>query len=131
MVVGILQLELLVHGAESLKDKRRVVLSIKDRLSREHRVSVSEVGAQEMLNLAVLGVAMAGTEGRVVGQALDRIVAEVRAMGLAELGMTTRRVIHGEMWEMPEAPGSSEAEMSEAELAAEMLSRAEEAQENA
>ena len=44
MVVGILQFELLVPGATSLKDKRRVVKSVKDRLHREHLVSVAEVG---------------------------------------------------------------------------------------
>ncbi len=40
--VGILQFELLIRQRRSLKDKRRVVRSVRDRLHREHLVSVAE-----------------------------------------------------------------------------------------
>ena len=45
MTVGVLQLELSIGDAMSLKDKRRVVLSLKDRISHAHNVSIAEVGA--------------------------------------------------------------------------------------
>ena len=54
MIVGILQFELLIHHAESLKDKRRVVHSVKDKLHREHQVSVAEVAHQENMRVAVI-----------------------------------------------------------------------------
>src|ERR1041384_8063343 len=63
MVIGLLQFELVIHGSESLKDKRRVVRSVKDRLHREHMVAVAEVASQEVLNLAVLGLACVGSDG--------------------------------------------------------------------
>jgi hypothetical protein len=45
MTVGILQLELTIEDAMSLKDKRRVILSLKDRIAHGHNVSIAEVGA--------------------------------------------------------------------------------------
>lgn len=96
MVIGILQFELLIHDAESLKDKRRVVRSLKDRLHREHLVSVAEVAAQDRASLAVLGLALVGTDGRFVAQTLDRIVEKLRGMHDAELGDIHREVLQGE-----------------------------------
>ena len=95
MVIGVLQFELLIPGAQSLKDKRRVVRSVKDRLHREHQVSVAEVGELETVNLAVLGLAAAGTEGRHIGQVLDRISDKLRALHDAELGDVRREILHG------------------------------------
>jgi uncharacterized protein YlxP (DUF503 family) len=121
MVVGILQFELLIHGAESLKDKRRVISSVRDRLHREFQVSVAEVASQEMLNVAVMGLAAVGNEGGHLGRVLDTIVAKLRALGDAELGLTTRRMIHGH------APDPTDDELDDAmigSLAAEMLARA-------
>lgn len=59
MVVGILQVRLAIDGAESLKDKRRLVSSLKDRLHREHQVSVAEVDSLDDRHTAVLGITMA------------------------------------------------------------------------
>lgn len=96
MVIGILQFELLIHGAQSLKDKRRVVRSVTDRLHRQHLVSVAEVAEQDTINLAVLGVSCVGTDGRRVGVVLDRILDKLRCLTDAELGDTSRQILHGE-----------------------------------
>ncbi|MBX3383779.1 MAG: DUF503 domain-containing protein [Phycisphaeraceae bacterium] len=96
MVIGILQFELFIHDAESLKDKRRVVSSLKDRLHREHQVSVAEVGLQESHSVARLGLALVGSDGRHVGQTLDRITSRLRGLTDAELGDCVREVISNE-----------------------------------
>lgn len=93
MLIGTLQLELLIHGAESLKDKRRVVRSLKDRLHREHLVSVAEVARHDAPQVAVIGLALVGHDGHAVSASLDRILAKVRALVDAELGEVTRRSI--------------------------------------
>jgi len=95
VVVGILQFELLIHDPESLKDKRRVLRSVKDRLHREHLVSVAEVASQDQLDLAVVGLALVGTDGKQVGQVLDRILDKLRHLREAELGDSTREIIQG------------------------------------
>jgi uncharacterized protein YlxP (DUF503 family) len=78
MVIGILQVRLSIDDAESLKDKRRVVQSLKARLHREHMVSVAEVDQQENMASATLGIVMAGSDARYTQSVLDRIVDKLR-----------------------------------------------------
>src|SRR3974390_2387742 len=84
MIVGSLRVRLFVREARSLKDKRQVVKSIKDRLRNEFNVSVAEVEAQENRQLAVLGVAMVSNEAAHVRGALTQIVEALRRHPIAE-----------------------------------------------
>jgi uncharacterized protein len=79
MVVGILQVQLAIDHATSLKDKRRVVSSVKDKLHREHQVSVAEVDAQDNLRTAVLGITMSASDVKHCQSVLDRIVDRLRS----------------------------------------------------
>ncbi len=78
MVIGVLQLELQVPGATSLKDKRRIVRSLKDRLHREHQVSVAETGTLDSLTTATLGVVLAASDVKPCQSTLDRILDKLR-----------------------------------------------------
>ena len=95
MHIGILQFELLVHDAQSLKDKRRVVKSVKDKLHREHLVSVAEVAALDHHRLAVMGIAIVSNSTAYIAQTLDRIVAKLKALTTAELGDCQRDILSG------------------------------------
>jgi uncharacterized protein YlxP (DUF503 family) len=95
MVIGLLQFELLIHASESLKDKRRVVRSVKDRLHREHQVSVAEVGTLDNPDTATMALACVGVDGRRVAEVLDRITLKLRSLHDAELGDTSRQVLRG------------------------------------
>lgn len=101
MLIAVLQIELHVPGSESLKDKRRVVKSIKDKLHREHQVSVAEVAAQESHTTAVIGIAAVGSEGRHLGTVLDRISEKLRSLHDAEVAATSRHIISGEKADAP------------------------------
>ena len=48
MVVGIVTWELHLSGCQSLKDKRQILTSLKDRLHRRFNVSVAETDHQEV-----------------------------------------------------------------------------------
>lgn len=100
MIVGILQFELLIHHAESLKDKRRVVNSVKDKLHREHQVSVAEVSRQDNMHIAVLGLAIVGSDGKYIGDVLNSITNKLRALHDAELGDVTRELLRGHAGEL-------------------------------
>ena len=52
--IGVLTLELRIDHAQSLKDKRRIVKSLKDRLRRKFNVSVSEIDDQGLHNSSVI-----------------------------------------------------------------------------
>lgn len=71
--VGLLHLELIIGDAMSLKDKRRIVKSFKDRVRARHNVSVAEVDELDSHRRAVLAVAMVGSDSRYVESALQKI----------------------------------------------------------
>jgi uncharacterized protein len=58
MIVAVALLELHIEYAESLKDKRMVVRSLKDRLRRRFKVAVNEVAYQDLLQRARLAIAL-------------------------------------------------------------------------
>jgi hypothetical protein len=72
--VGLLHLKLNIAQADSLKDKRRVLKSFKDRLRNRHNVSVAEVEDLDAHRWSVLAVAMAGSDRRYVEGALQAVV---------------------------------------------------------
>lgn len=78
MTVGILQLELSIPDAMSLKDKRRVVKGLKDRIAHAHNVSIAEVAALDEHRRSIVGVAMVGNDGRYVEGGLSKLVDLVR-----------------------------------------------------
>lgn len=78
MIVGILQVELMIHDAMTLKDKRRVVKSIKDRIAHEFNVSIAEVDALDRHRQAILGISLVGNDGKFVRQCLDEIINRLR-----------------------------------------------------
>lgn len=95
MIVGVMQVEIAIDWSQSLKDKRRVVKSLRDTLHRHHMVSVSEVEDHEILNRATLGIAIVGVSGGVIGVTLDRVLERIRSIPECELTHTSRQLLHG------------------------------------
>ncbi|MGR3310567.1 MAG: DUF503 domain-containing protein [Candidatus Brocadiales bacterium] len=85
MVVGTLSIKLMTRDARSLKDKRRIIKSLKDRIRNNFNVSVSEVSAQDNRQHCVLGIAMVGTDRRYVNGVLSTIINSLRTFPFAEL----------------------------------------------
>jgi hypothetical protein len=85
MTVGVAVVELHVHGSRSLKQKRGVVKSIAQRLRNRFNLSVSEVGGHDTWQRAVLGLAVAGNDERSVRTSLERALAFVEDLHLAEV----------------------------------------------
>lgn len=78
MVIGVRSWELHLAGAHSLKDKRSVIRSLKDRLHNEFNVSVAETGRHDAWQHAELTVALVATDRRhaeSVLESVDRMVA--------------------------------------------------------
>lgn len=74
MNVGILQIELEIPGSGSLKDKRGVVKSLKERLRQRFNVSAAEVGDQDVWNRALIGVTCVALDARSAREQLDAVV---------------------------------------------------------
>lgn len=73
MFVGIVRIELHIPGATSLKGKRSVVRSLKERIRQRVRAAVAEVDHQDLWQRATLGAAVVSGEGRQVGEMLQSI----------------------------------------------------------
>ena len=56
MPIALLTIELSIEHAQSLKDKRQVLRSLKDRLRTHFNVSVAEIAPSNLWNRATLGV---------------------------------------------------------------------------
>ena len=85
MLVGTLRVRLIVRESRSLKDKRQVVLGIKDRLRHNFNISVAEVENQDDRQLITLGIAMVSNETQHLRTALSQIVNAVRVHPVAQL----------------------------------------------
>lgn len=85
MIIGSLRVRLLLREARTLKDKRQVILSIKDRLKNRFNVSVAEIDDQDNRQVAELGLAMVGNETYQVRTTLQQIVELLRSHPIAEL----------------------------------------------
>lgn len=84
MHVGSLRVRLLIREARTLKDKRQVVQSIKDRLRNQFQVCVAEVDEQDNRQVAVLGFAAVSGESAHVRQTLEQITNALRVHPVAE-----------------------------------------------
>lgn len=85
MVVGVLRVRLAIYEALSLKDKRRVTKSLKDRLGARHNVSIAEIDDLDHRQAATLGLAMVANDERFVASVLSKIVDEIRVFPRASL----------------------------------------------
>ncbi|MBX3462987.1 MAG: DUF503 domain-containing protein [Planctomycetes bacterium] len=76
--IGILQFTLEIPYAESLKDKRSVVKSLKDRLRRSFNVSIAEIEDLDDCTIATLGAIVAGSDTAHVNSTMDHLVNELQ-----------------------------------------------------
>jgi len=85
MTVGILKVALHIPESSSLKDKRRVLLSLRDLLKNRFNISLAEVDEQDKWQKAILAIVSVGTERVMVDKDLAKIVDFIREFNRAEL----------------------------------------------
>lgn len=85
MVIGSLSIKIAIRSSRSLKDKRRIIKSVKDRIRNKFNVSISETEAQDNHKYSVIGVAMVGTDRQYVNSVLSSLVNFFRFFPQIEL----------------------------------------------
>jgi len=73
MTIGVLQMDFLIPGARSLKDKRRVVKSLKQLLHNRFNCSVAEVEFQDVWGRCRLAACVVSDDSRFANQQLNEI----------------------------------------------------------
>lgn len=76
MPVGLLTLELHIPEAQSLKDKRQVLRSLKDRLRGQFNVAVAELDHHDVWQRSVVGIVTLSNEDSHVEESLQHVLAE-------------------------------------------------------
>jgi len=76
MPVGLLTLEIYIPDSHSLKDKRQVLRSLKDRLRARFNVAVAELDGQDTWQRAQVGVVALSNNAAHVEQSLQAVFAE-------------------------------------------------------
>ena len=92
MYVGAMKVRMIVRESHSLKDKRQVLSSIKDKLKNGFNVSVAEIDEQENRQMIVLGIGMVGNESQHVRNGLEKIAQALRMHPIAEFVDQTTEV---------------------------------------
>lgn len=87
MVVGLAVLELHLPSSRSLKDKRRVVKSLVERLHERHRVSAAETAFHDLHQRAEIGIAAVGSDGRQV----EKLFSQIRGAADGEVEAVVTR----------------------------------------
>ncbi|MEN8375736.1 MAG: DUF503 domain-containing protein [Gemmatimonadota bacterium] len=93
MVVGVLVWELEVVGARSLKDKRRVVKSLTERMRNRFNAGVAETAHQDVWQRAQLSACVVSNDRGHADSMLDAIDRFVANDGRARI-LDTRRTLY-------------------------------------
>lgn len=114
-IVGVGRWVFRVPGSRSLKQKRSVVRSLRDRLRSRYSISVSETDFQDDLQRAELAAALAASDRTLAQSLLDklddaicsdpRIFIIERDVRVVQFGGATPRAEWGESWQDDDFPG--------------------------
>ena len=84
-VIGVLTLELRLQNSHSLKDKRHVVQSLKDRLRSKFNVAVAEIDCQELWQRGVVAAVTVSSDHVFAEKVLRSVEDEAAAILGGEL----------------------------------------------
>ncbi|MGB9858575.1 MAG: DUF503 domain-containing protein [Moorellaceae bacterium] len=85
MVVGVCTIEIRLPGAMTLKDKRRVIKGLLERIRQRYQVAAAEVDYQEYYSRATLGIACVSNAGGHADQILAAVVRFIEAQSELEV----------------------------------------------
>lgn len=80
MVFGLLRVEFRLHGNESLKDKRRVANSLKQKVRNKFNVAIAEAGSEDDMGRLALAVVSVSNDGRHLESRLTKCLSMMEAV---------------------------------------------------
>ena len=75
--IGVLRVGVRVPGSRSLKEKRKSIAQIRDRIRAKKNYTVAEIGHLEDHQRAVLSIGLVANEQRFIQSALDHLAHEI------------------------------------------------------
>lgn len=74
MIIDGLQITFMIFDSYSLKDKRRVIKGMMERIRNRFNVSISEIEDHEIWNKCVVGVACVSNSEKLCNQMFDQVI---------------------------------------------------------
>ena len=94
MFVGLLKLELYLPACRSLKEKRRIVKSIVDKLkSKNMNLSISEIGSLDKWKKSELAIVVVSNETMFIRSVLDKTIHFLNENGSYQVLSTSVEVV--------------------------------------
>jgi hypothetical protein len=81
MIVGALKVDIRIPGADSLKEKRHVLRSLKDNIRNKFNVAVSEVGFQDTWRRSAIGIAGVSSDRLFIEKEMARALKYIESRG--------------------------------------------------
>ncbi len=91
MSVGLLLLECFIPESLSLKDKRRILSSLSERLRRQFNIAIAEVGYQDQWQRAQLAVVFVNTNWRMLQSTMSKLTEYIDRDRRVEVTRTETR----------------------------------------
>jgi uncharacterized protein YlxP (DUF503 family) len=85
MNVGYGQIKFFLHGNRSLKGKRKVVKSMRDRVKNKFNVSISEIGDQDEWQSLLIGIAAVSSDSQYLDGLMTKVVDFIDNLHSAEM----------------------------------------------
>ncbi len=85
MIIGALNINFRLHGITSLKAKRRISNSLKQKLKNKFNLSVAEVGYEDNLDFLEIGIVTLANEKIRVEEVLNKALAMIEAISAEDI----------------------------------------------
>lgn len=85
MLVCVIRVELYLPGIHSLKEKRRVIKSLIERIKKKFNAAIAEVGQQDIWQTCHLGIALVGNRKGLLEREMEKILNLIEVGGEAEI----------------------------------------------
>ena len=85
MIIGLCTVELHFPDAQSLKGKRKILVSLITKLQNQFNISIAEIDENHLWQKAILGIASVANETARVNQTLDHVLNDIQANPSLEL----------------------------------------------
>ena len=83
--IAVLLVRLYIPSSQSLKEKRMVLKSLKDKIRLKFNVSISELDQEDKWQVATCGITMIGNDQRYLDSCLQNILSYIESMGALEI----------------------------------------------
>lgn len=85
MIIGVLKIKLRLHGLTSLKEKRKIAHSLKQKLKNKYNIAIAEVENQDSIDFLTIGITTLSNELRQTESILSKVQNSLEAITSEEI----------------------------------------------